>query len=60
MHDFQREMPPVIDLQWAQHRNTEYIGILKQLEKDIGKQRLLKSPACPGRTIQGISITEDL
>jgi len=30
-------------------RNTEYISILKQLEKDIGKQRLQESPICPGR-----------
>lgn len=41
-HKFQREMPPVTYLRWAQHRNKKYIGILKHLEKDIGKQRLLE------------------
>jgi hypothetical protein len=29
-------------LQWAQHRHNKYIGILKHLEKDIGKQRCLE------------------
>jgi len=41
-HKFQRERPPLTYLQWAQQRNARYIGILKQLEKDIGKQRLLE------------------
>jgi hypothetical protein len=35
-HKFQREMPPVTYLRWAQQRNMRYIGILKHLEKDIG------------------------
>jgi hypothetical protein len=29
-------------LRWAQNRHNKYIGILKQLGKDIGKQRLLE------------------
>ena len=41
-HKFQREMPPLTYLQWAQDRNARYIGILKQIEKDLGKQRLLE------------------
>lgn len=41
-HKFQREMPPMTYLRWAQQRNNKYIGILKHLEKDIGKQRLLE------------------
>ncbi len=41
-HKFQREMPPLTYLQWAQQRNARYIGILKQMEKDLGKQRLLE------------------
>ncbi len=41
-HKFQREMPPLTYLQWAQDRNARYIGILKQMEKDLGKQRLLE------------------
>lgn len=41
-HKFQREMPPLTYLQWAQQRNARYIGILKHLEKDLGKQRLLE------------------
>lgn len=41
-HKFQRERPPMTYLQWAQQRNARYIGILKQLEKDIGKERLLE------------------
>jgi hypothetical protein len=41
-HKFQREMPPMTYLRWAQQRNSRYIGILKHLEKDIGKQRFLE------------------
>jgi hypothetical protein len=41
-HKFQRDMPPMTYLRWAQQRNSRYIGILKQLEKDIGKQKLLE------------------
>lgn len=39
---FDREVPPVTYLQWARHRHMKYIGILKQLGKDIGPQRLLE------------------
>lgn len=41
-HKFQRERPPITYLQWAQQRHNKYIGILKHLEKDIGKQKLLE------------------
>jgi len=51
MHDFQREMPPVTYFSGSSTENAKYTGILKQLEKDIGKQRLLESPVGPGRMI---------
>jgi len=41
-HKFQQERPPTTYLQWAQQRNARYIGILKHLERDLGKQRLLE------------------
>ena len=42
-HKFQREMDRKITYkQWMQQRHRKYIGILKQLEKDLGKQELLE------------------
>ena len=42
-HKFQKEMdPPLSYKRWAQQRNMRYIGILKHLQKDIGKQKLLE------------------
>lgn len=41
LHKFQKEMdPPLTYKRFAQARNMRYIGILKHLEKDIGKERL--------------------
>ena len=34
--------PPLSYKRWAQQRNMRYIGILKHLQKDIGKQKLLE------------------
>jgi hypothetical protein len=52
-------MSPVTYLQWAKCL-TKYTGILKQLEKDIGRQKLLELPVSPGSMIIGILITKDL
>jgi len=42
-HKFQKEMEdPLTYKQWAQQRNMRYIGILKHLQNDIGKQKLLE------------------
>ena len=40
-HAFDREMPPMTYLQWAQNRHSKYIGILTQMKEEIGSQRLL-------------------
>lgn len=42
-HKFQREMDrKIIHKQWMQQKHRKYIDILKHLEKDIGKERLLE------------------
>jgi len=41
-HKFEREMPPMTHLRGAELRHRKYIGILKQLKKDIGEQKLLE------------------
>lgn len=41
-HKFEREMNrPVTHERWMRQRHEKYIGILKRLEQDIGKERLL-------------------
>ncbi|MFC2086152.1 L-2-amino-thiazoline-4-carboxylic acid hydrolase [Bacteroidota bacterium] len=43
-HKFQNEIDKALTYkQWAQNRHMKYIGILKHLQKDIGKQKLLES-----------------
>ena len=42
IHKFDREMPPMTYSRWAQLRHRKYIGILKQLKKDIGEEKLLE------------------
>lgn len=41
-HKFQRSIPPATYLEWARHRHQKYIGILKQLQQEIGEFRLLE------------------
>ena len=41
VHKFQREMdPPPTYKRWMQQRHSKYIGLLKHLEKEMGKEHL--------------------
>jgi len=39
---FDREMPPMTYLQWTRHRHSKYIGILTQVQEEIGCEKLLE------------------